>query len=152
MVPSRARDDEFLGLDRASRAAMERFLERIVDDNFEGTADEVGAMAGAKQRVAIRGLAYLVDAGYSRALSTLLQVVRRVPAKQVPSEVGAAGVRALFASQARRDRAVSAQILGILGCREGIAALEDAKHLFGDDDFAKAAEGAIEKIRLTDPR
>jgi hypothetical protein len=151
-VPPRPQDEELMTLDRASRIAIEGLLERIVDAEFEGAGEEIVALRGVKQRVAVRGLAYMVDVGYSRALGQLLRVVRELPPQRIPREAGAAAVRALFTTQRPDDRALAAEVLGVIGCREGIGALEDATDLFGDEEFAKAAEEAIELIRLAAPR
>jgi DNA-binding FrmR family transcriptional regulator len=150
--PSRPDRREFRALDAAARAQLEALHRELDEEGMGDVATKIAAMGGAAQRVALCMLADHVDVGHSRALSETLKLAQQLPADRMPPDVGASALRALFADGSRRQRAIAAQVLGLVGCREGIQALEEAKDLYGDRDLANAAEKAIEQIRRAPPR
>lgn len=147
-------DPEWRQIPPARRGALDTFINKLSEDPPPETV-----LAGllelepASQRIAIKTIARSMDAGWETPAALLKLIVEKLPAEKIPDDVVHAALRGVF-SQAASVRSACAEILGAMGCREGLLVLEEAKKLFPSDrgNFHLAADKAIEKIRMAPPR
>lgn len=149
--PMSPEDPDWRRLDGAKRQYLETLLDRLKGDP-SAFATQVLLLDGPSRQIALRFLATAIDENRSWSARVMCRVLENTPPAKVPPEVPAAAIRKLFTAHEDETRAHCAKILGMTGCREGVAALEEAMSLFSSGKFASAATAAIRRIKLTPPR
>jgi hypothetical protein len=151
-TPTAQPDPEILQLDKDRRSAVELLFEGFGRSIDAGQVRTVLDMDATSQRIILRTLALKTDWGQSAAADAMHTLVGKLPAEAVPPEATAAALRGIFMYENEDVRVECAEILGAVGCREGVAALEQAMQFFPGNRFAKAATRAIDQIRAAPPR
>jgi len=156
VAPSWRDDPDWRLLTPSRREALEAFLNRLAEGpGPETMLAELLKLDPVGQAIAIRIVAKSLDEGWVSQAAVLRAVVEKLPAERLPAEAAQAALRGLF-SPVPSVRITSAEILGLLGCREAPPVLAEAAVLFGTgergEEFRRAAEKAIERIRLAPPQ